>query len=412
MSGRGAVKLWAHQVDKRWVDVSGRSADTPHCVQVIHQMPETGLQRRAQHGLGWLCPTEGHRARLLDMGPRVVRARTTALVATGTGTLVVIGDVGWWALVLFAIVIVNLATLERRIRRSERPERVVAATQLLILVLMGASAALTGGPVSPVLAWLVIPVAVSAMRFRAQVVWAFAGCAGLIALVVALLGGVQKTIDHPLVMIAAYVLLIAVTAVTTALMDAELQFRGESVLDPLTGLLNRSGLAARFAEVGEQARLLNRPVCLIMCDLDNFKRINDEHGHERGDVVLREVSYEMRKSLRSFELFYRLGGEEFLILLPGIDLPHGLEVARGLRAAIEASRPGGLSVTASFGVSVATGADIDFLPLYRAADGALYRAKADGRNLVVASRRSPAVADDFGGDVARVDERELVGAHV
>jgi diguanylate cyclase (GGDEF)-like protein len=189
-------------------------------------------------------------------------------------------------------------------------------------------------------------------------------------------------------MIAALVLVIGVTAVTTALMDAELQFRGESVLDSLTGLLNRSGLAARFAEVAEQARLVARPVCLIICDLDHFKLVNDEHGHARGDAVLREVAYEMRKSLHSFELFYRLGGEEFLVLLPGIDLVRGVEIARNLREAVQGSRAGGLPVTASFGVSVATGDEIEFLPLYRAADAAMYQAKAEGRNRVVAFRRS------------------------
>jgi diguanylate cyclase (GGDEF)-like protein len=314
--------------------------------------------------------------------------------ATGAGTLAATGEVGWWAIALFAVAIANLGTLEWRIRRAKRPERVVAASLLLILWLLGASAALTGGAVSPLLALLVIPVALAAMRFRAQVVWAIASCAALTALVVAFTGGVHQAIDRPLILIAVFVLLIAVTAVTTALMDAELQFRGESILDPLTGLLNRNGLGARFAEVGEQARLLDRPVCLIMCDLDHFKRVNDDYGHERVDAVLREASYEMRKSLRSFELFYRLGGEEFLVLMPGIDLPHGVEIAQSLRAAMEASRPGGVAITASFGVSVATGEDIDFLPLYKAADDAMYRAKADGRNLVVALEMSPAVAND------------------
>jgi diguanylate cyclase (GGDEF)-like protein len=368
--------------------VRGAFATAPHQPRVSHKVPQPGLQRcsDAPHGLGWLCPTEEHRARMLDMGPRVVRARTIALAATG--------EVGWWALALFAVAIANLGTLEWRIQRAVRPERVVAASLLLILWLLGASAALTGGALSPLLALLVIPVAVAAMRFRAQVVWAITGCAALTALVVAFTGGVQQATEHPLILIAVFVLLIAVTAVTTALMDAELQFRSESVLDPLTGLLNRSGLGARFAEIGEQARLLDRPVCLIMCDLDHFKRVNDDHGHERGDAVLREVSYEMRKSLRSFELFYRLGGEEFLVLLPGINLPQGVEIAESLRAAVAARRPGGLPVTASFGVSVATGEAIDFLPLYGAADDAMYRAKAEGRNLVVALEMSPAVADD------------------
>ncbi len=337
---------------------------------------------------------------MLDMGPRVVRARTIAAVAVGAGMVATIGEVGWRAVVLFAIAVLNLTTLERRIERSARPERVVAGSLLLIICLMGAGAGLTGGGTSPVLAWTVIPVAMTATRFRGQVVWAAAGFAALTSLGVALSSGVQQTIDHPLTLIAVFVLLVAVTAATTALMDAELQFRDESVLDPLTGLLNRSGLEARFLEVGEQARLLGRPVCLIICDLDQFKRVNDDHGHERGDAVLREVAYAMRKSLRSFELFYRLGGEEFLVLLPGIDLDTGLEVAGNLRAAVETCRPGGLPVTASFGVSVAEGEDIDFLPLYRAADDALYRAKHDGRNRVVASDWSsaPTEGELIGGE--------------
>ena len=341
------------------------------------------------------------------MGPRVVRARTIALAATAAGTLAAAGELGWWVVLVFAVAIANLGTLERRIQRAIHPERVVAASLLLILWLTGASAALTGGAVSPALAWLVIPVAVSAMRFRAQVVWAIAGCAALTALVVALIGGVQHAIDHPLILIAVLVLLIAVTAVTTALSDAELHFRGESVLDPLTGLLNRSGLAARFSEVGEQARSLDRPVCLVMCDLDRFKRVNDDHGHERGDAVLREVSFQMRQSLRSFELFYRLGGEEFLALLPGIELAQGVETALSLRAVVEASRPAGLRVTASFGVSAATGEDIDFLPLYRAADDAMYRAKADGGNQVVASQTPPPFADE--ADTVADDALALAG---
>jgi diguanylate cyclase (GGDEF)-like protein len=288
---------------------------------------------------------------------------------------------------------VNLGTLERRVHRVRRPERVLFATLVSVIVLTGCAAALNGGAVSPVLTWLAIPVAMAAARYRAQVVWVTAGIAGLVALLVAVTDSPQRAIDHPQTLLSVLVLLVAVTTVTTALMDAELQFRGESVLDPLTGLLNRGGLEARFAEVGEQARLLGRPVCLIMCDLDHFKQTNDLHGHEQGDIVLREVSYEMRKSLRSFELFYRIGGEEFLVLLPGIDLRQGTEIAESMRTAVERSRPGGLAVTASLGLAVGTGDRIDFRGLYREADNALYRAKGAGRNMVVASGVEPAARE-------------------
>ncbi len=108
-----------------------------------------------------------------------------------------------------------------------------------------------------------------------------------------------------------------VVSIVWALQAAELHHRSEAILDPLTGLLNRHALAPRFVEISMQARLTRQPVCLLLCDVDNFKAINDQHGHDCGDAVLRDVAYALRKHLRSFELVYRLGGEEFLVVLPG-----------------------------------------------------------------------------------------------
>ena len=81
-------------------------------------------------------------------------------------------------------------------------------------------------------------------------------------------------------------------------------------------------------------------ICLIAADLDGFKQINDEHGHARGDAALRDAAYEMRKALRNFELFYRLGGEEFLVILPGVHLSAGARAAERMRDAVESSSPG------------------------------------------------------------------------
>jgi diguanylate cyclase (GGDEF)-like protein len=100
----------------------------------------------------------------------------------------------------------------------------------------------------------------------------------------------------------------------------------------------------------------------------------------------------MRKALRSFELIYRLGGEEFLVLLPGVDLQEGVLVAERLRTTLEDSRPGGLRVTGSFGVSAAAGAEVSYAKLFKAADEALYEAKETGRNRVV-SAGTPAITE-------------------
>ena len=99
--------------------------------------------------------------------------------------------------------------------------------------------------------------------------------------------------------------------------------------------------------------------------------------------MLKDAAYVLRKSLRSFELVYRLGGEEFLIVLPGVPAGEARAIAERLRAGVEEARPGGLPVTISLGVAGAAG-DVAFEPLFRVADAALYEAKRTGRNRVVA----------------------------
>jgi diguanylate cyclase (GGDEF)-like protein len=98
----------------------------------------------------------------------------------------------------------------------------------------------------------------------------------------------------------------------------------------------------------------------------------------------------MRKALRSFELIYRLGGEEFLVVLPGANLEEGLLVAERLRQTIEEVEPGGLKISASFGVSAGDGEGVVYDRLFKTADQALYDAKAAGRNCVMPVAAEPA----------------------
>jgi diguanylate cyclase (GGDEF)-like protein len=331
---------------------------------------------------GWLCPTDQDRVRALDMSGRVRRARSVAAGAVGLGLVALAPWLGWWTLALFGVALLNLLTLDWRISRSRRPERVIAGSLCIISIVLVAAVALTGGSQSVILFWLILPAAMVAARFRSRVVVVGGVLTAAEMLVVSVAVGGADLAADPRTLIAAIVLLIGIVALTTALVGAELQYRGESALDPLTGLLNRAGLKSRFAEVAEQARLVDKPVCLLACDLDNFKTVNDTHGHDRGDHVLRDAAYEMRKELRSFELFYRLGGEEFLGLLPGMDQAGGAEIAERLRYAVERAQPGGVKVTLSIGVAAASGPDLDYESLFRAADEALYRAKRTGRNCV------------------------------
>jgi diguanylate cyclase (GGDEF)-like protein len=339
----------------------------------------------------WLCPTDLDRARLLDNSVRIRRARTISAVAVA-GTLASFApQYGLWTVLLFAVSAIVMGTLDWRCARSPRPQLHIAATIVLIQALLAVSAAATGGPESIALPWIVLPTAFSAARFRGTVVIA-AVALGIVMMLGATLGTDAAAFAHdPGPVLVTSVLMISITAIVYVLSAAEVEQRGEAVLDHLTGLLNRTSLKRRFEELAEQAVLTDEPISLIVLDIDRFKAINDQQGHARGDDVLRDIAYQVRKQLRSFELVYRLGGEEFLILLPGTVLDEAVAVAERLRANVERTRPGGLDVTASFGVAGATGAAVHFDELFAAADASLYRAKAGGRNRVEVARPDPEI---------------------
>jgi diguanylate cyclase (GGDEF)-like protein len=166
-------------------------------------------------------------------------------------------------------------------------------------------------------------------------------------------------------------------------MRSDVDHRTEAVIDGLTGMLNRRALDQRLTELRAQAEITGEPVALIAADIDHFKRVNDDHGHATGDAVLVEVAYRLRKALRAFDLAYRVGGEEFLVVLPGADLHAAAALAEELREAVAAEPAAGVHVTMSFGVAGSTGPGLEREPLLDAADAALYRAKATGRDRVV-----------------------------
>ncbi|MGH2903185.1 MAG: diguanylate cyclase [Solirubrobacteraceae bacterium] len=334
-------------------------------------------------GKSWLCPTELDRSRVVAGNDRVRTIRRIGSLAVGAALVICAPWIGWWTLPLFAASTLNFAIVGRRIHRSNHPERVSATAIVITLLLIGIGVVVSGGPHSPALPWMVLPAGMVAARFRPQVV--IAALALTVALILVATLGVHPawTLAEPAPVIATLALLAGVISIAWALQAAELHHRDEAILDPLTGLLNRHALMPRFHEISLQARLTGQPVCLVLCDVDGFKQVNDQHGHDRGDAVLRDIAYELRKRLRSFELVYRLGGEEFLTVLPGIDAQAGVEVAEHLREAVEQTRPTGIPITISLGVSAACGAEVDYDTLFKTADEALYQAKRGGRNRVV-----------------------------
>ncbi len=311
--------------------------------------------------------------------------RTIRLIgsgAVGAALLAAAPWVGWWTLALFALSSLNFLNVERRIHSSAHPERVSACAIVVTMLLIGAGIAISGGPRSVALPWMALPAAMVAARFRPQVVIAGLALSVAILLTASFATHPAWAIGDPAPLIATLALLVVLVSIVWALQAAELHHREEAIVDPLTGLFNRHALVPRFAELGHQARLTRQPVCLLLCDVDHFKAINDEHGHARGDAALCDIAYELRKRLHSFELVYRLGGEEFLVVLPGVAEQGGRRVAERLRAAIGSLSPAGVPITVSIGVSAARGERVQYEPLFAAADAALYEAKRAGRNRV------------------------------
>jgi diguanylate cyclase (GGDEF)-like protein len=337
----------------------------------------------------WLCPTAFDRERLVDMEAKIGPARALMFGCLGLGLLSGIPWFGWWILLPLAWVVVFYRLLTPWIARSPRPEYPIALSVVHAQVMLGIAVALTGGPQSPALPMLLLGVVTLPARFTGRGV--IAGVVLTVVVILAATIGVDPSgyADDPTYVNAALATLGGLASVSYALMRSERQQRSDAILDPLTGLLNRKALMDRFAELGEQAALTDGWVSLVACDLDHFKAVNDEHGHERGDAVLKDAAYVIRRTLRSFELVYRMGGEEFLIVLPGADLADARLLAERVREAVAEASAGGLAVTVSAGVASAQGADVVFEPLFRRADEALYRAKSDGRNCVVALDADP-----------------------
>ncbi|WP_157265249.1 GGDEF domain-containing protein [Azohydromonas aeria] len=173
------------------------------------------------------------------------------------------------------------------------------------------------------------------------------------------------------------------------------RFHEESLRDPLTGLFNRRHLDGTLEQELARARRGGYPLALVMLDLDHFKRINDTYGHAGGDALLRQLGRLLRAACRSGDTACRCGGEEFVLVLPGLDEPVLDERAEFWRCSIEAmvTHFGGkaFSVTASLGVAVFPRHADDALSLLRCADRALYAAKQAGRNRVVLA---PKAGDD------------------
>jgi diguanylate cyclase len=155
----------------------------------------------------------------------------------------------------------------------------------------------------------------------------------------------------------------------------------QAITDPLTGAFNRRHMDERLGEALARGRR-RPPVSLLVIDIDHFKRVNDEHGHEAGDTVLKGLVSLVRQRVRAVDLVFRMGGEEFVVLLPDTAEDDAFLMADKLRQSIaETTLLDGLVLTVSIGVGAAVAGD-SVESWVKATDAALYAAKEAGRNRV------------------------------
>jgi two-component system, cell cycle response regulator len=162
-----------------------------------------------------------------------------------------------------------------------------------------------------------------------------------------------------------------------------------AITDSLTGLHNRRYMESHLKTLVQKARESSRPISLLVADIDFFKRVNDTYGHDAGDNVLREFAARFRRNTRGIDLACRLGGEEFVIIMPDTELARAFQVGERLRACVAAEpfqidSQTRLRVTASVGLATMERREDTFETLFKRADQALYAAKREGRNRVIA----------------------------
>ncbi|HTP97358.1 MAG TPA: diguanylate cyclase [Burkholderiales bacterium] len=172
--------------------------------------------------------------------------------------------------------------------------------------------------------------------------------------------------------------------------------------DGLTGIFNRRCLESELSKEFDRCRRYGSPLSLILFDLDDFKRINDTHGHLAGDEVLRVIAQRVAKNVRSMDIFGRYGGEEFVVILPATDLDGAEAAAEKLRSIVAATPvtfgEQRLAVSASFGIAEAAPDLTSYEALLDRADSALYLCKSKGRNCVM----RPAAAATPAAELAAV----------
>ncbi len=331
----------------------------------------------------WLVRDEIEREHLLELNRRLRRVFRVAATIAFLGIVVAGPWYGWLTLVPPVIVGIGYNLMEFRLERLRRPEYALALGWLAFQASIAAGFCLsTGAPLFALGLFMTMVIGSSAVFPARATVVGVAFTALLMTIVV--FNRAPNLITHdPVILLLGLAALVTIACIGWAVGQSAIDHRSASVVDHLTGLLNRTALEARSAELAAQTAQTGEQVSVIVTDLDRFKAVNDGHGHVVGDIVLREAAYRIRKCLRAFESAYRFGGEEFVVLLAGVDEHEAAAVAERLWDAVRHEPMNGLPVTMSVGVAASVaGERFDFAAVFARADAALLEAKRGGRDRV------------------------------
>jgi diguanylate cyclase (GGDEF)-like protein len=331
-----------------------------------------------------LVRDELEREHLLDLARRLRRVFRQCAALVFLFILISGPWVGWLVLIPPIIGAIIYSSAEYSIDRVKRPEYVLAISWMILQTSFAMGFALATAPCLFALI-LFAPMVVGTAAVQPNMRAVVAGVLFTLALITA--AGFANAPDvilaNPAALLAPLTSVVTVALIGWAIGQSAIDHRGASVVDPLTGLLNRNALEARTVELEIQAAATGEPVSVIVCDIDHFKRVNDEHGHVAGDIVLREATYRIRQCLRAFESAYRFGGEEFVVLLPGVELEETARIAERIAHAVRSEPLDGISLTLSIGVASSAGGErFEYARTFQRADAALLAAKRAGRDRV------------------------------
>ena len=325
------------------------------------------------------------RTRVVEMSDRMYPRLAPLYVAAGILLLASTPLYGWWVALPVLIDAAKAALARRLVAKGHDAEFIYVADQYTSVLMFSVAIFFAGGAHSPFFPFLasfagLFPVLFTGRPLRRS--FLFLVAATLLAAL-----GPAKPVDYEVFLrlgtILCVMLILRVYALE--LMNSDLHYRQASRIDSLTGLGNRRSFESELARLERRLVDQDATAALVIGDIDHFKRINDEHGHGVGDIVLRDVAAELKSAFRSEDLAFRIGGEEFALIAVGVTPEFAQGMAESIRDRIEISYPGGFEITMSFGVSMYRHGEPAKKWLARS-DAALYDAKRLGRNRVEFAR--------------------------